>query len=165
MTIYILMGVAGCGKSTVGSAAAQNLGIPFFEGDDYHSALNIAKMSSGVPLSDDDRMPWVEAIIAACSVSPNEDKILACSSLSKIVRQKLRAGFNGNCEFIHLHGDHITLKQRLSDRSGHFFKTDLLASQFAALHMPRRAITLNIDQPLDTLVQQVCDIIALKKQA
>lgn len=171
MKVYVIMGVAGCGKSTVGREAAKRLNIPFLEGDHFHPKSNIKKMSRGTPLNDEDRMPWVEAMIQTCqgtaSKSDGKDApmILACSALSKTVRQRLREGLNDRCQFIHLHGAQGMIERRLSERSGHFFKADLLASQFAALDMPQRAITLDVFQPVDILAQQVCDIIQSEDQA
>ncbi len=159
MSIYIIMGVAGCGKSTVGRAAADHLCLPYLEGDDFHSAHSVEKMRSGNALTNEDRMPWVDAMVAACLAQTSDQTILACSALSEVVRDRLRDGLNGACEFIHLHGDQAILSQRLSDRKGHFFKPDLLASQFAALDMPRDAIILDIVDPIEELVHQVVDLI------
>lgn len=165
------MGVAGCGKSTVGRKAAERLNIPFLEGDDFHPKFNVEKMSSGTALTDEDRLPWVGAMLGACKNASSNSKekttpmILACSALSNTVRQRLRAGLNNHCQFIHLHGDKNKIAQRLSDRKGHFFKPELLTSQFEALDMPRRAITLDIFQPVDVLAQQVCNIIQSENQA
>lgn len=161
------MGVAGCGKSTLGREAAAQLNIPFLEGDDFHPASNVAKMSNGIALTDEDRMPWVDAMVIACW-NTNHDTgpiILACSALSKTVRKRLRAGLKDQCQFIHLHGDQAMIKRRLSERSGHFFKADLLASQFAALDIPENAVTLDIFQPLEVLSQQLIDIITSENQA
>lgn len=171
MTVYILMGVSGCGKSTVGSKAAEQLDIPFLEGDDFHPATNITKMSGGIALTDKDRMPWVDAMVKSCNLAvPHSQKtkqsvILACSALSETVRERLRKGLNHPCRFIHLHGDQAVLKKRLSDRKGHFFKVDLLASQFTALDIPRGAVTLDIAQSLDELVTQLCDIVQSEDEA
>ena len=145
MTVYIIMGVSGCGKSTVGSKAAEQLDIPFLEGDDFHPATNITKMSGGIALTDKDRMPWVDAMVKSCNLAvPHSQKtkqsvILACSALSETVRERLR--------------------------KGHFFTVDLLASQFAALDIPRGAVTLDIAQSLDELVTQLCDIIESEDEA
>jgi len=161
------MGVAGCGKSTVGRETAAQLNIPFLEGDDFHPASNVSKMSSGQALIDKDRLPWVDAMVKACwNTGPETGAIiLACSALSKIVRRRLRAGLKNQCQFIHLHGEKAMIEKRLVERSGHFFKADLLASQFAALDMPKNAITLDIFQPVELLSQQLVDIITSEHQA
>lgn len=150
----------------MGRAAAKQLNIPFLEGDDFHPGSNVAKMSGGVALTDDDRKPWVEAMVEACQAANNTTPIiLACSALSQTVRNWLRTGLKGDCHFIHLHGDEKLIEKRLSDRSGHFFKTGLLASQFAALDIPKDAITLDVFQPVNALAQQLCGIIQSENQA
>lgn len=170
MKVYILMGVAGCGKSTIGRAAAKRLNIPFLEGDDFHPESNIEKMSNGLALCDDDRMPWIKRMVQACidgTLTTGEKDaaiILACSALSERARQGLRSGLNDKCRFIHLHGDKEKIQQRLSDRKGHFFKAELLASQFDALDIPHDADRLDIFLPIDVLVEQVCDIIQSENQ-
>ncbi|MEP3889528.1 MAG: gluconokinase [Hellea sp.] len=171
MTVYILMGVSGCGKSTVGRQTAERLKILFLEGDDFHPDTNIAKMSNGIALSDRDRGPWVDAMIKACNIAgpqsqhPQSSIILACSALSETVRERLRKGLAHKCHFIHLQGDHAVLEKRLLDRKGHFFKPELLSSQFAALDIPRSAATLDISQPIDALVSQLIEIIHLEDEA
>ena len=159
MTVYVVMGISGCGKSTVGSAASRELGLQFFDADDLHSPRAIAKMQSGVALNELEREPWADTIIkcvnSARARNPKTPVLLACSALRKAFRNKLRNGFNGNIVFLHLTGDVWILKRRLSARKGHFFKAGMLASQFAALEMPRRAITLDIALP----VEQQVDII------
>ena len=171
MKTYIIMGVAGCGKSTIGREAAKRLNIPFLEGDDFHPQANVEKMSSGIPLCDDDRMPWVDLMVQACkdaashSNSKENAIILACSALSKTVRERLRKGLNQQCHFIHLHGDKDKIEQRLADRKGHFFKAGLLASQFEALDIPQNADRLDIFQPINALADQLCAIIQLENQA
>lgn len=164
MTAFIIMGVSGCGKSTVGKAVAEALSLRFIEGDEFHPAANIDKMNTGRPLSDDDRAPWVDALIDEVKrvnrAQEGDHVIVACSALSKFVRKRLRNGLNGDSQFIHLHGDRQTLKRRLTARKGHFFDPDLLPSQFAALSMPRRALTLDIARPVD---QISADIIAYIK--
>ena len=168
MKVYILMGVSGCGKSTIGRQAAKHLNIPFLEGDDFHPKSNIEKMRNGLALCDDDRMPWVDLMVQGCkdgALSTGEKDaaiILACSALSERVRQGLRSGLNDNCHFIHLHGDKEKIKQRLSDRKGHFFKAELLASQFDALDIPQDADRLDIVLPIDILAAQLCEIIQLE---
>lgn len=165
------MGVAGCGKSTIGRAAADRLKIPFLEGDDFHPEINITKMSQGIPLTDEDRMPWIENIAQACrekatvSAETETSLILACSALSKTVRKTLRQKLGNSCEFIYLHGDKDLIAKRLSQRQGHFFKPELLGSQFSALDIPNKALRLDIAEPIDILVKQLRAFIALKNQA
>lgn len=159
MTTFIIMGVAGSGKSTVGSAVAQAMGLPFIEADEFHPSVNIDKISKGIALTDEDRVPWIDALIAEAKrrrpEHPSTHVILTCSALSKFIRKRLRIGLDGDVGFIHLHGDRITLTRRLEQRKHHFFDPNLLPSQFAALSAPRRALTLDIALPVD----QLCDAI------
>ncbi len=160
------MGVAGCGKSTIGRKAAQILQVPFLEGDDFHSAANVAKMKSGVALTDQDRMPWVDAMVDACNVAQSnkaeETIILACSALSETVRSRLKKGLTGDCHFVHLHGEAALLRQRLAQRKGHFFKPDLLQSQFEALELPQGGTTLDAGLSIDEVTKQLCAVIQSK---
>lgn len=156
MRLFVIMGVSGAGKSTVGVEAARAIDIPLFEGDNYHSDLAKAKMESGVALDAVDRQQWIDRIITEIKAAPPSEALLTCSALSRKVRRKLRAAFNGNVVFFHLHGEVHILKRRLKGRKDHFFNPALLASQFAALEMPARAIELNIANPVSIQV----DIIA-----
>ncbi len=163
MTIYVLMGVSGCGKSTVGRAASEALGLPFVDADDLHSPRAIAKMSAGRALSSRDRRPWGRAIANHLKDLQSEtgkaDILLACSALEMNFRKRLRAAFSGDVVYLHLHGDLITLKRRLDARKDHFFKPDMLASQFKALEMPKRAHNLDIALPVSAQVEQIKAII------
>lgn len=164
------MGVAGCGKSTIGRKTAMQLDIPFLEGDDFHPPSNVSKMTNGVALTDDDRMPWVDSMVEACLASQSKaenisgHKILACSALSKAVRDRLTFGLKGQCRFIHLQGSRNMIAERLSERRNHFFKTDLLDSQFAALDIPEDAVTLDVSLPIEILVKRICEIIQSENQ-
>lgn len=130
----VVMGVSGCGKTTVGERLAALLGWPFDEGDRFHPPANIAKMSAGIPLDDADREPWL-AILAdrlRANEAAGTSSILACSALKRRYRDLLRAGAP-RVRFLHLHGDRAVLAARLAARKHHFFPPDLLDSQFAAL--------------------------------
>lgn len=130
----VVMGVSGCGKTTVGEGLAAALGWPFDEGDRFHPAANIAKMSAGHPLDDADRRPWLETLAARLGEkeAAGTSSILACSALKRSYRDLLRSGAP-RVRFVHLHGDKAVLAARLANRKGHFFPPDLLDSQFAAL--------------------------------
>jgi gluconokinase len=130
----VVMGVSGCGKTTVGERLAAILGWPFVEGDRFHPAANIAKMSAGVPLDDEDRRPWLETLAGRirAAEAAGTSSILSCSSLKRRYRDLLRSGAP-RVRFVHLHSDRTVLAARLAARTGHFFPPDLLASQFAAL--------------------------------
>ncbi|PBK73520.1 carbohydrate kinase [Armillaria solidipes] len=135
--IIIAMGVSGTGKSTLGSALAESLGLPFIDGDDLHPPANIAKMSSGQPLTDADREPWL-ALIRETGVE-KVPVVMACSALKRHYRDILR-GKDGEkaprTYFVYIKGSREVLLDRMQKRQGHFFKVDMLDSQFEALESP-----------------------------
>jgi gluconokinase len=130
----VVMGVSGCGKSTVGALLGERLGVPFFDGDDFHPVANKAKMAGGVPLNDDDRGPWLAAIGAALAGSAGEADscIIACSALKRSYRDLLRS-FVPDVVFVHLAGGAATISDRLSNRKHEYMPGSLLASQLATL--------------------------------
>lgn len=135
---YVVMGVSGCGKSSVGEAIAHHLGLAFVEGDVLHTQGNIAKMSQGIPLTDEDRFPWLDIIgreIAAAAEAGN-GVVVSCSALKKIYRDRLRAFVGGRLTFVFLAGSKELLAGRLNARKGHFMPASLLRSQFATLEDP-----------------------------
>ena len=133
----ILMGVSGCGKTSVGSALAQALGAKFIDGDDLHPRANIQKMAGGSPLNDDDRAPWLARLNdAAYSLAhKNETGIIVCSALKRRYRDRLRDG-NANLRFLFLDGEFELILARMQARAGHFMPVGLLQSQFEALERP-----------------------------
>lgn len=153
------MGVAGSGKTTVGKQVSQRLGLPFYEGDDFHPPQNVAKMSSGIPLTDEDRGPWIDALVAALNERSGGDAIVACSALSRFVRQRLREGVKDEVEFILLSGDPEVIEERLRNRGQHYMKAGMLASQLAALQMPQNAKKVSIEQPVEGVVEEVIGLI------
>lgn len=130
----VVMGVSGCGKTTVGERLAAVLGWPFDEGDRYHPQANIEKMSAHMPLEDADRWPWLEALagLIAEHEAAGQSSVLACSALRRAYRDVLRSGAP-RVRFLHLHGSFAVLAERLAARKRHFFPADLLRSQFATL--------------------------------
>jgi len=143
--IILIMGVAGSGKTTVGQRLATELGWPYFEADDFHSAANRAKMAAGQPLDDQDRVPWLAAIrqqIDACTAK-GQCAVFTCSALKARYRTLLLSG-TANITLVHLSGDATTLKTRLDQRSNHYMKPTMLASQLADLEVPTDALTLDI---------------------
>lgn len=130
----VVMGVSGCGKSTVAEGLAAALGWPFDEGDQFHLQASIDKMAAGVPLTDEDRWPWLRILADRIAAREREGRssILSCSSLRRAYRDVLRSGAP-RVRFLHLHGDRAVLAERLGARTDHFFPADLLDSQFAAL--------------------------------
>lgn len=155
--IYVIMGVSGSGKSAVASAVAQQLSANFLDGDFLHPRSNIQKMASGEPLNDHDRAPWLAALndAAFAMQRTNAVSIIVCSALKKHYRDRLRAG-NGNLSFIYLHGDFPVIKARMAARKGHFFKPQMLVTQFATLEQPdsdeNDVIAIDINQPLDAVI-------------
>lgn len=131
MTVIVVMGVSGSGKTTVGTALAERLGVDYAEADTFHPKANIDKMSSGHPLNDEDRRPWLEAIAAWISDHQSSGGVVTSSALKFRYRDILRGG--GNVWFLHLHGDRDLLADRMKTRSGHFMPVSLLDSQLADL--------------------------------
>ncbi len=136
-SVLVIMGVSGCGKSSFGRALAVRLGWPFQEGDDLHPPANVAKMSAGCPLDDDDRAPWLDAVRrwAADRLSAGVSGVITCSALKRDYRDRLRAAGAG-LRFVYLEGGPELIASRLAARPGHFMPASLLASQFAALEPP-----------------------------
>ena len=151
----VIMGVAGCGKSSVGAALSAALGVPYVDGDDLHPAANVDKMRRGVALSDDDRWPWLGQV-AAC-LQNSAPVIVGCSALKRAYRDRIRAGVQGEVAFVHLSGDRDLIAARMAQRQGHYMPLSLLDSQFAALEPPGQdeAVTVTIDQPLPDIVAQI----------
>jgi gluconokinase len=149
----VIMGVAGCGKSSVGAAAAADLGLPLVEGDEHHSAESLAKMRQGVPLTDDDRKGWLARLAERLQASP-EGVVLTCSALKRKYREQLRASSPDLC-FVYLDIDREAAQARVAGRgAAHFFSADLVASQFAALEVPTgeaRVLRLDASAPIATL--------------
>lgn len=148
----ILMGVSGCGKSSVGAGLSQRLGIPYRDGDDLHPAANVEKMRAGHPLNDDDRWPWLDRVAAVLAV--DAPVIVGCSALRRAYRDRLRAGAGGPVQFVHLAGSRELLAKRMSARTGHYMPLSLLDTQLAALEPPSldEALTIDIDQTLDAII-------------
>lgn len=162
----VLMGVAGCGKSSVGETLAQYLHVQYLDGDHLHSALNIKKMKRGIPLTDEDRWPWLTAVGHALA-TPDEPQIVGCSALKRIYRDHLRQIAKIPLLFVHLSGDMTLIHARMQARNGHFMPVDLLASQFAALEVPQdgeNAITVDIDQSLQDIVHKIVGALKRRQQ-
>lgn len=153
--IVVLMGVCGSGKTAVGEALAADLGWPFFDGDDFHPPVNVAKMASGTPLVDADRWPWLDRL-ASDMAAINErgaDAIFACSALKEVYRDRL--GRAGDVRFVHLKGDYDTIAARLATRSHRYMPPTLLASQFATLEDPRHAIVIDVRDSISVQVETI----------
>jgi gluconokinase len=153
---YIVMGVAGCGKTTVGKILADRLNIPFFDADQFHPAQNVEKMSRGISLDDNDREPWLKILSAKISQSLQvHGAVLACSALKEKYRRILKGTQGGQVTFIYLQGSRDLIYTRMQERKDHFMPVSLLDSQFAVLEEPIDAITVSIEQP----PLQICETI------
>ncbi|MEM7269287.1 MAG: gluconokinase [Pseudomonadota bacterium] len=130
--LIVVMGVAGCGKSTIAEALAGHLSVRWFDGDDLHPAANVEKMKSGVPLTDEDRWPWLAKIGAALAEGEG-DAVGACSALKRVYRRKIAEAATEPVRFLHLSGDKALISSRMNARKGHFMPPALLDSQFATL--------------------------------
>ena len=151
----IVMGVSACGKTTMGEALAEKLHVQFVEGDKLHPSANVAKMSAGHPLSDEDRWPWLAQVGA--SLKGDKGVIASCSALKKSYRQRIIDSAGRPVNFILLNGDKAILQKRIAERKGHFMPASLLESQLATLEIPgadENAITIDIALPLETQVAQ-----------
>jgi gluconokinase len=156
--IIIVMGVSGCGKTTVGELLAKQLGRPFYDGDDFHPAANVAKMAAGHPLTDEDRAGWLATL--ATNIGQWEQAngaVLACSALKEAYRQTLQAGASQPLHWVFLDGDPAVLYARLTSRHDHYMKADMLESQLATLEKPTYGLRIDID---NTPENQVAEIVA-----
>jgi len=154
MSPIVVMGVSGSGKSTVGAALAQRLGVPFADADDFHPPANIAKMTVGSPLDDDDRYPWLEAIGRWLAERSTEGGVMSCSALKRKYRDQLRTHC-AQTEFVHLSGSPEVIAARQASRPGHFMPASLMASQFATLEPlqpDERGVTIDVDHDIDWIV-------------
>lgn len=164
-THIVVMGVAGCGKSTVAHQLSERLGWPLAEGDDFHPEANIAKMSSGTPLTDEDRRPWLDSITEWTQQrdAAGQNTLVTCSALRRSYRDRLRSA-PGRTVFVHLTGPESVLAERLGSRPGHFMPPSLLPSQLATLEPlapDEDGIVLEITVPVETLVDQAIDRLGL----
>lgn len=150
----VVMGVSGSGKSTVGAALAQRLRVPFGDADDFHPAANIAKMTAGQALNDEDRRPWLAAIGNWLTDHP-DGGVVTCSALKRDYRDQLRQHCR-DVEFVHLYGDREVVARRQATRPGHFMPASLLDSQFETLEQleeDERGFVVDVDQPVDEIVE------------
>ncbi|MEM5518126.1 gluconokinase, GntK/IdnK-type [Henriciella sp. AS95] len=154
-TLVIIMGVSACGKSTVASRVAADLGWPFIEGDNHHPASNVAKMQSGQPLTDDDRTAWLDSILAEIARTDGPGLVLACSALTPYVQSTLRKADAASIRWIWLDLTQEEALQRMSQRD-HFMPPALMASQFEALSPPDEAERFHATDPVESLVENIC---------
>lgn len=153
--IVLVMGVVGSGKTTVGQLLAEQLAWEFVDADSFHPAANVEKIRHGVPLTDDDRRPWLQALREAITgwLSEGRNVVLACSALKRAYRRELEVG--PDVRFVYLKGSANLIAQRLRLRQGHFADDKILASQFADLEEPDDAVTVDIAAPPQQIVAEV----------
>lgn len=163
MEILLVMGVSGSGKTTVGAMLAGRLGWTYAEADDFHPPANVAKMHQGIPLTDEDREPWLAAIAAWMDerIAAGQSAVVTCSALKRAYRDLLRDG-RPQVRLVYLHGTKDLIGRRMAARHGHFFPAKLLESQFADLEEPRpdeHPVVVSVDAPaaeiVDAIVQRL----------
>ena len=162
--LIVVMGVAGSGKTTIASALAERLRVPFVEGDSLHPAANVRKMAAGIPLTDEDRWPWLEAIGARMEVErvTGHGVVVSCSALKHVYRDCLRKKVNGTVQFILLDGSRELISARMKRRKVHFMPPALLDSQFATLEKPtpdEHAVILDISHPVPSLLAEAASAV------
>jgi len=150
------MGVAGSGKTTVGVTLAKRLGWTFLDADDFHPAANVEKMSKGIPLNDEDRMPWLRRLHDELEhrIGLGASVVLGCSALKESYRQIMQEGLS-RIDFVFLDVDQVTLAERLGTRQAHFFPKGLLESQFAALERPQNALIVDASRSIEEIIEQI----------
>jgi gluconokinase len=155
--VIVMMGVSGAGKTTIGKALAENLGWQFIDADDYHPAANIEKMRAGIPLSDQDRKPWLSAlrnrVHNACS--HKENAVLACSALKHSYQDYLEGHDPGCVHYVFLYGSEDLIRKRLEARRGHFMNPNLLHSQLETLEPPENALQVDVTPSVSEIVQEI----------
>lgn len=152
--VFVFMGVSGSGKSTIGALWARRHNIPFEDGDDFHPKGNIEKMSSGIPLNDQDRAGWLDVLNERCAefLKQNSTVVLACSALKATYRERIRRHIESRLTFVYLKGSQKCIQSRLMERCGHFMPASLLMSQFKDLEEPDNAIVLDIEAEPESLL-------------
>ena len=155
--VLVLMGVSGSGKTTVGKLLAGQLGWSYVEADDFHPPANVEKMRAGVPLTDADRRPWLDAlrvrVDAACE--RGENAVLACSALKHAYQEYLERDEPDCVSYVYLHGTEAAIRERLDARKGHFMNPSLLHSQFEALEPPAHALRVEVSAAPDAVVAEI----------
>ena len=156
--IVIIFGVSGAGKTTISKLLAKRLGWRFLEADDFHPRVNVEKMRNGLPLTDEDRWPWLKLLGEQIerSLAAKENAVLACSALKRMYQERLRV--SDDVKFVLLLGDSALVEKQLHSRRGHFMKPDLLRSQFADLEEPESdedAITIELGWTPEELVEDI----------
>ena len=164
--IINLMGVSGSGKTTVGQQLAADLEWSYYDGDDFHSLKNIAKMSSGIPLTDEDRSIWLSQISQHIKklMKSEENAVISCSALKQQYRRQLMID-SKLVKFVYLKGSEELIKKRLTSRAGHFMKAELLASQFESLEEPENAMIVEVNHSPEQISIDIQEYFGLSSSA
>lgn len=153
--MIIIMGVSGCGKTTIGKRLSDRTGMPFFDADDFHPQSNIDKMSNNIPLTDSDRHPWLISLSEKIAFWDSQGgAILACSALKEQYRELLSAG-NTSISWVYLSGSFELIKSRMESRNGHYMKASLLQSQFDALEVPDYGLDISIENDPEEIIDTI----------
>ncbi|HEY6331229.1 MAG TPA: gluconokinase [Blastocatellia bacterium] len=160
--IIILMGVSGSGKTVIGRLLAERLGWTFYDADDFHPASNIEKMSQNQPLTDADRLPWLERLqqLVRTTLDSGSNAVLACSALKQEYRRYLL--IDPRVRLVYLKGSFLLIQGRLSHRRGHFMPAALLESQFKALEEPTDAVTVDVSGTPDEIIGQIIEELSVR---
>jgi len=153
--VYIIMGVSGCGKSTIGELLAKKLEIPFFDGDDFHPEANVTKMANGIPLNDEDRKGWLQSLNDLIIEHKVNGVVIACSALKEKYREQLKKDIEDKMVFVYLAGSFDEISIRLKERKNHYMPIDLLKSQFDILEPPKEAISVSILLSPEEIVSKI----------
>jgi gluconokinase len=158
--VYVVMGVCGCGKSTIGEMLARKLGLPFYDADAFHPPERVAKLRGGIPLTDADRAPWLAAIASRIREwNEGAGAVLACSALRQRYRELLAGESRANVRFVYLRGGMETIAGRMAKRADHYMPLALLKSQFETLEEPADAIVADIDAAPEEICRRIIDTI------
>ena len=153
--MIIVMGVSGCGKTTIGKGLAEHLHLPYYDADDFHPSSNIEKMKKGIPLDDQDRLPWLNTLADQIQTWDSQGgAVLSCSALKESYR-KLLASKSKPINWVYLKGSFELIQSRLEKREGHYMKSGLLQSQFDALEEPKYGISISIDNSPETMISTI----------
>ncbi|MDT0641778.1 NADP-dependent phosphogluconate dehydrogenase [Zunongwangia sp. F363] len=156
MQVYIVMGVSGVGKTTIGRLLAEELNLPFYDADDFHPSINREKMKNGIALEDSDRKEWLESLASKISEwEKGEGAVLACSALKEKYRVQLQSVPKEHITWIFLHSEYEVIHKRLSARKDHYFKPELLKSQFDTLEMPKYGFHINVDGSVEEIMASI----------
>lgn len=150
--VIVVMGISGCGKSTIGTGLSESLGIPFLDADDFHPQENVKKMTRGIPLDDDDRWPWLGAIVEYIIHAHRNEFVLACSALKQSYRDYLEQRLT--IQYLFLDLSPVEAEKRLGARKEHFMPSSLIQSQLDTLEEPVDALKLDASIPIDHIIKE-----------